>query len=78
MTLNFLVATDGSEEADNALAYATDISDTIGGSITVVHAVNPAPYEEREKVNPSRASRMPTADSSSKTSRMLRIGGWTS
>lgn len=46
--MKFLVATDGSEEADEALAYATDISDAMGGSITVVHAVDPTVYEERE------------------------------
>ncbi|MGM0716663.1 MAG: universal stress protein [Halobacteriota archaeon] len=39
-----LVATDGSEEADNALAYATDITDAMGGSITIVHAVDPTVY----------------------------------
>lgn len=44
--MKFLVATDGSEEADEALAYATDISDAMGGSITVVHAVDPTVYEE--------------------------------
>jgi nucleotide-binding universal stress UspA family protein len=48
MIMKFLVATDGSEEADGALAYATDISDAMGGSITVVYAVDPTVYEERE------------------------------
>ena len=43
--MNFLVATDGSPEADDALAYATDISDAMGGTITVVHAVDPAVYD---------------------------------
>ena len=41
------MATDGSEETDNALAYATDSGDAMDGSITVVHAVDPAVYEER-------------------------------
>ena len=41
------MATDGSEETDNALAYATDFGDAMDGSITVVHAVDPAVYEER-------------------------------
>ena len=43
--MKFLVATDGSDEADNALAYATDVSYPTGGSITEVHAVDPAVYE---------------------------------
>ncbi len=47
MIMKFLVATDGSEQGDEALAYATDISDAMGGSITVVHAVDPTVYEER-------------------------------
>lgn len=45
--MEFLVATDGSEEADNALAYATDFGDAMDGSITLVHAVDPAVYGER-------------------------------
>jgi len=43
--MKFLVATDGSEEANSALAYATDISDAMEGSITVVYAVDPAVYD---------------------------------
>ena len=41
-----LVAVDGSEESENALAYATDIVDAMGGSITVVHAIDPTAYDE--------------------------------
>ncbi|WIV66625.1 universal stress protein [Natrialbaceae archaeon AArc-T1-2] len=44
--MDYLVAVDGSEEAKNALAYATDVADAMDGSITVVHAVDPAVYEE--------------------------------
>lgn len=44
--MKHLVAYDGSEEADEALAYATDIADATGGSITVVHAIDPAVYDE--------------------------------
>ncbi len=44
--MKFLVATDGSDEAENALAYAADIADAVGGSITVAHAVDPAVYDE--------------------------------
>lgn len=39
--MNILVAVDGSEAAENALAHAIDIAEGIGGSITVVNAVNP-------------------------------------
>jgi len=41
-----LVAVDGSDESENALAYAADIVDAMGGSITVVHAVDPTAYDE--------------------------------
>ncbi|WP_265109951.1 universal stress protein [Halosolutus halophilus] len=41
-----LVAVDGSEESENALAYAADIVDAMGGSITVVHAVDPTAHDE--------------------------------
>jgi len=50
------VATAGSEETDDALAYPTDFGDAMDGSITVVHAVDTAVYEG---VNPSLASRPP-------------------
>jgi len=44
--MKFLVAVDGSEASDDALAYATDIADAMDGSITAVHAVNPAVFED--------------------------------
>ncbi|ARS90985.1 universal stress protein [Natrarchaeobaculum aegyptiacum] len=40
-----LVAVDGSEESERALAYATDVADAMDGSITVVHAVDPSVYD---------------------------------
>jgi len=43
--MKVLVATDGSDEADDALAYAVELTEAVGGSITVVHAVDPATYE---------------------------------
>jgi len=46
--MELLVAVDGSDAAETALAYATDICDATDGSITVVHAVDPAVYEQRE------------------------------
>ncbi|MGM0388256.1 MAG: universal stress protein [Natrinema limicola] len=44
--MRFLVAVDGSDEAENALDYALEIADAVDGSITVVHVVDPAVYDE--------------------------------
>lgn len=44
--MKLLVAVDGSEEADSALAYATDIADAMEGSITAAYAVDPSIYEQ--------------------------------
>src|SRR6056297_291874 len=44
--MKFLVAVDGSEEAENALDYASESAEAVGASITVVHAVDPTVYEE--------------------------------
>ncbi|MFB6104937.1 MAG: universal stress protein [Halobacteriaceae archaeon] len=44
--MKFLVAVDGSDASDDALAYATDIADAMDAQITAVHAVNPAVFEE--------------------------------
>ncbi|MEF8787001.1 MAG: universal stress protein [Haloarculaceae archaeon] len=44
--MKLLVAVDGSQEADDALAYATDIADAMEGSITAVYAVDPNIYEQ--------------------------------
>jgi len=43
--MKLLVAVDGSEEANEALAYATDIADATNGSVTVAYAVDPAIYD---------------------------------
>lgn len=43
--MKLLVAVDGSDEADDALAYAIDIAEAMDGSITVTHAVDPNVYE---------------------------------
>jgi nucleotide-binding universal stress UspA family protein len=43
--MDILVAVDGSEEADDALAHAAEMADATGGSITVVHAVDPSIYD---------------------------------
>ena len=44
--MDLLVAFDGSDPAENALAYASDIVDATDGSLTLVNAVNPNVYEE--------------------------------
>ena len=44
--MKFLVAVDGSDEAENALAYASEIAEAVGASVTAVHAVDPAVYEQ--------------------------------
>jgi nucleotide-binding universal stress UspA family protein len=58
--MELLVAVDGSREAEEALAYATDIADAMDGSITLAYAVDPDVYEVRgsEPIeNPSDADR---------------------
>lgn len=44
--MKFVVAVDGSDEGEAALAYATDVADAVDGRITVVYAVDPDIYEE--------------------------------
>jgi nucleotide-binding universal stress UspA family protein len=40
--MTFLVAVDGSDASDNALAYATDLASRLETDLLVVHAVEPA------------------------------------
>lgn len=44
--MKLLVAFDGSREAEEALAYATDIADATASPMTVAHAVEPRIYQE--------------------------------
>lgn len=44
--MKFLVAVDGSDEAATALTHAAKLASADAGSITVVHAVDPAVYDE--------------------------------
>jgi nucleotide-binding universal stress UspA family protein len=46
--MRLLVALDGSEQSDNALAYATRLAEAADGSLTVVHAVDPSVQEVAE------------------------------
>jgi len=43
--MKLLVAVDGSEQSDRAIEYATNIANATGGSITLVHAVEPDVYD---------------------------------
>ncbi len=43
--MELLVAVDGSEESNRALAYATTIANATDGSITLIHAMEPAVYD---------------------------------
>ena len=43
--MKLLVAVDGSEESNRALAYATDIANATGGSITLIHVIEPDIYD---------------------------------
>ncbi len=45
MNLDILTAYDGSDEGNTAIEYACEIGDAMGGSLTVVHAVQPDVYE---------------------------------
>lgn len=45
-SMKLLVGFDGSKEAEEALAYATDIAEATNGSITAVHAVDPSVYDQ--------------------------------
>lgn len=43
--MDFIVAVDGSAEARQALAYATDVADGTGGTLTAVHVVAPTLFD---------------------------------
>jgi nucleotide-binding universal stress UspA family protein len=44
--MKLLVAIDGSQPSEHALDYALSLAAATGGSVTAVHAVDPAVYEE--------------------------------
>lgn len=44
--MRILVALDGSRESDLALARAMEIADATNGSLTAVHAIDPAVHDE--------------------------------
>jgi len=53
--MELLVAVDGSEESDRALAYATDIATATDGSITLIHVIEPDVHDAGggEPISPS-------------------------
>jgi nucleotide-binding universal stress UspA family protein len=44
--MRYVVAVDGSEDGDRALERAVELADAVGGSLTVVHAVDPDVYTD--------------------------------
>lgn len=44
--MQFLVAIDGSDAAENALEYAADVAGAMDADLTVVHAVDPSVYDQ--------------------------------
>lgn len=44
--MDFVVATDGSEQSEVALRHAVDLAEATGGSLTVVHVVTPSVQTE--------------------------------
>ncbi len=43
--MKLLVAVDGSEESNRAIAYATKIASATDGSVTLIHAIEPDIYD---------------------------------
>lgn len=44
--MDFIVAIDGSDPSDRALDHAIELAAATGGSVTLVHAVDPQVYEQ--------------------------------
>lgn len=70
--MRLLVAVDGSEQSDNALAYATRLSEATGGSLTVVHAVDPS-VQEMADVPPADGDRFVVEDEADAEERAERV-----
>mgnify|MGYP002760861283 CR=1 FL=1 len=70
--MRLLVAVDGSEQSDNALAYAKRLSEATDGSLTVVHAVDPS-VQELADVPPADDDRLVVEDETDTEERAERI-----
>lgn len=55
--MRLLVAVDGSEQSDNALAHAERLAEATDGSLTPVHAVDPGVHEVAD-VDPTAGDRL--------------------
>jgi nucleotide-binding universal stress UspA family protein len=70
--MRLLVAVDGSEQSDNALAHATRLAEATDGSLTVVHAVDPS-VQEIEEAPPSGDDRLVVEDEADAEARADRV-----
>lgn len=70
--MRLLVAVDGSEQSDNALAHAIRLAEATGGSLTVVHAVDPS-VQEIEEAPPNGDDRFVVEDEADAEARADRV-----
>jgi nucleotide-binding universal stress UspA family protein len=70
--MRLLVAVDGSEQSDSALAHAERLAEATGGSLTAVHAVDPGVREVAD-VDPTAEGRFVVEDEGDTEDRARRI-----
>jgi nucleotide-binding universal stress UspA family protein len=70
--MRLLVAVDGSEQSDGALAHAAHLAEATGGSLTLVHAVDPA-VQEVTGADPHDGDRLVVEDETAAETRAERI-----
>jgi len=70
--VRLLVAVDGSEQSDNALAHAVQVAEATDGSLTVVHAVDPAVQGVAE-APPTNGDRLVVEDEEDAEARAERV-----
>lgn len=69
--MRLLVAVDGSEQSDNALAHAVDLAEAAGGSVTVTHAVDPSVQEVEDAKGADRLVVEDEGDAEARAERVL-------
>jgi nucleotide-binding universal stress UspA family protein len=69
--MRLLVAVDGSEQSDGALAHAVELVEAAGGSLAVVHAVDPAAHEVEGATGGDRLVVEDEADAEARAERIL-------